>query len=74
MGDHRALVKIEMEFHGVKDKTEMWINYFPNECDGVDDRILDFCRSVYEEGMARYREQNRKPRVSHIVDEQGGDK
>lgn len=54
MGDHRAIVKIEMEFHGIKDKCDMWINYWPSNVEGVDDRIIEFCRRIYEKGMAKY--------------------
>ena len=56
MGDHRATVKIEMEFHGVKDKTDMWINWSDcfSECVGVDQRIIDFFRSINDRGMAKY--------------------
>ena len=56
MGDHRASIKIEMEFHGVKDKCDMWINYSPDTSayPGVDYRIVDFITSVYDRGMAKY--------------------
>lgn len=55
MGDHRASIKIEMEFHGVKDACDMWINYWPDgEYPDVDDRIIEFIRSVYHRGMAKY--------------------
>lgn len=58
MGDHRASIKIEMEFHGVKDKTDMWINWsdYNSECHGVDQRIIDWFRSVHERGMEKYEE------------------
>lgn len=49
-----------MEFHGVKEKADMWINYFPNEVDGVDDRIIDFVRDVYNRGMLKYNEHMQK--------------
>ena len=54
MGDHRANIKIEMEFHGIKDSCDMWINYFPGEYDGVDDRIIEFIQDIYKKGMAKY--------------------
>jgi len=61
MGDHRANIKIEMEFHGIKKKCDMWINYIPDgEYQGIDDRIIDFIRSVYEEGMQKYNEEIRR--------------
>src|SRR5579862_8136084 len=60
MGEHRASIKIEMEFHGVKDTCDMWINYMGDqsfcECEGVDDRVVKFVRSVYERGMVKYEE------------------
>ena len=54
MGDHRARIKIEMEFHGIKEKCDMWINYYPGEYDGVDDRIIEFIKNIYEKGMVKY--------------------
>lgn len=54
MGDHRANIKIEIEFHGIKEKCDMWINYLPGEFEGVDDRIVKFFRDVYERGMDEY--------------------
>lgn len=54
MGDHRASIKIEMEFHGVKEKTDMWINYFPHDCCNMDRRVIEFFDDVYERGMAKY--------------------
>lgn len=62
MGDHRASIKIEMEFHGIKNKCDMWINYdgYNGEFDGVDDRIIEFCRDVYGRGMEKYNTQREK--------------
>lgn len=51
--DHRASIKIEMEFHGVKDSCDMYVNYYPED-DGMDQRVSEFFRSVYERGMAVY--------------------
>lgn len=52
MGDYRAIVKIEMDF-GKTFITDMWINYSPDsECEGVDQRIIDWFRNAYEEGRA----------------------
>jgi len=50
-------VKIEVSFHGIDDKCDMWINHMSGECDGVDDRVLDFLRSVYERGMFKFRKE-----------------
>lgn len=57
MGDHRASIKIEMEFHGIKDKCDMWLNYYPQECCRMDKRVVDFFNSVYERGRAVYDQQ-----------------
>ena len=56
MGDHRASVKITIEFHGIKRTSDMWINYdgWNGTYEGVDDRIIEFCREVWEEGMQMY--------------------
>ena len=54
MGDHRASIKIEMEFHGKVSKTDMYINYCPMDDSGVDSRIIDFFEQAYREGMVRY--------------------
>lgn len=44
-----------MEFHGVKDKTDMWINYSPWGCScNMDQRVIDFFNDVYERGMSKY--------------------
>ena len=59
MGDHRCSIKIEMEFHGVKDHCDMWINYGgeTGEVEGVDDRVIKFIRSVYNRGMEKYNDE-----------------
>lgn len=54
MGDHRASIKIEMEFHDVKKTCDMWVNYYPNGCCGMDQRVIDFFDEVYNLGMANY--------------------
>lgn len=59
MSDHRASIKIEMDFHGVKDECDMYINYIP-EADGVDQRIADFLLDVYWRGMDKYNDQREK--------------
>jgi len=60
MGDHRANIKIEMEFHGIKEKADMWINYFPQDCCNMDKRIIEFFKDVYVRGMANYCEEMEK--------------
>lgn len=42
MGDRRASIKIEFSMHGETKKADMWINWSPDDYDGVDQRILDF--------------------------------
>ena len=58
MGDHRASIKIDMSFHGVKDSCDMWINYdgLSGECHGVDDRVVEFIQSVYDRGIGKYQD------------------
>ncbi len=61
MGDHRASIKIEAEFHGVTRKMDAWINYSgwaeSAEVEGVDDRIVKFFQGLWREGMAVYDQQ-----------------
>lgn len=54
MGDHRASIKIEMTFHGVEKKCDMWINYWPKACCGMDARVIEFFEHAYEKGMEVY--------------------
>jgi hypothetical protein len=55
MGDHQASIKIEAEFHGVKKKCYLWINYWPDS-HGIDENIREFFRELHEKGMAVYEE------------------
>jgi len=49
MGDFRASIKITFEMFDKKEKIDMWINYWPySECDGVDQRVIDFFRENWE--------------------------
>lgn len=57
MGDHRATVKIEFTFHGKTYQMNSWINWSPDECSGVDQRVLDFFRQATEDGLTRYHEE-----------------
>ena len=54
MGDFRASIKINVEMGGVKDKTDMWINWSPND-DGVDDRVISFFRNWSEKATNKIR-------------------
>lgn len=55
MGDHRASIKIEMDFHDKIEKADMWINYSPGP-EGVDERVMNFFRKAYRDGMNRWEE------------------
>ena len=59
MGDHRMSIKIEAEFHGVKEDCDMYINYIP-ESDGVDQGVADFFSDVYWHGMDKYNQKKEK--------------
>jgi hypothetical protein len=54
MGDHRASIKIEMEFHGITSKTDLYINYAPNGCCEMDERVAEFFRNAYDKGMSEH--------------------
>ena len=44
-----------MSFHNIEDSVEMDINYSPGgEYPDVDDRIIEFIRSVYSRGMDKF--------------------
>ena len=60
MGDHRCTIYIEMECHGVKDELDGWYNWIPGAVDGVDDRVIDFIRGVYQRGMVAYHKEIEK--------------
>jgi len=53
MGDHRANIKLEMDFHDKKYKTEMNINYC-DDFNGVDQRVITFFEESYADGIRRY--------------------
>ena len=71
MGDHRASVKLSFDMHGVKKETEMWINYYPNEC-GIDSRIIEFFEECHMEAMEKWHEMSRKAeeKENKLADEQ----
>lgn len=57
MGDFRADIKIKMESLGKTYKMDSWLNYFPDsECDGVDQRVIDFFRESWEDIRERHDE------------------
>ena len=78
MGDHRASIKIEMSFHGVEGKCDMWINYsdFTSEVRGIDRRVVEWLQDIYDRGMEKYNdavfesqreERERKQRESDLA-------
>jgi len=69
MGDFRASIKIEMEFLGIKEKADMDINYSPNDCCNMDERVTEFFNNVYERGMEIYNENEREYREKEYKDE-----
>lgn len=42
MGDHRASIKIEFSMYGETKKADMWINWSPDDYQGVDRRVIEF--------------------------------
>lgn len=57
MGDFRATIEINVDSLGKKYKMDSWINYWPDsECDGVDQRVIDFFREMWEDVKRRHDE------------------
>lgn len=55
MGDFRADIKIRMESLGKVYKMDSWLNYWPlSECEGVDQRVIDFFRESWEDIKSRH--------------------
>jgi hypothetical protein len=54
MGDHRASITIIFEAHGVEEKHEFWINYWPEPDTGVDRRITDWLSSAWQKCLDAY--------------------
>lgn len=57
MGDHRASIKIEINFHGIEEKVDWWINYCDSDGEGLDRRVKEFFSDVYYRGMIKYDEE-----------------
>lgn len=57
MGDHRASIKIQFDFHGKTYEMDSWINYCDSDGNGVDSRVIEFFGEAYRDGMARYAEE-----------------
>jgi hypothetical protein len=54
MGDHRVGIKIEFDAHGKEYKTEMDINYWPDDYSGVDHRVAEWFQQCWEDALGRY--------------------
>jgi len=55
MSDHRIDIKINAEFHGIKRKMDMDVNFSEShEVEGVDKRVIEFFQELYEKGMKVY--------------------
>jgi len=59
MTDQKASIKIDFDFHGKHYRFDGYINYFDNG-DGIDDRVVEFFRESYEDGMSRYHRKTSK--------------
>lgn len=55
MGDHRADIRLKFEIHDKIYKTEMWINYTPNE-NGIDRRIVEWFEDCWTDAYRRYQD------------------
>lgn len=54
MGDNRATIVISFSMYGFEEKTDMWINWFPQEHDyAVDARIMEW----FEQAVTKMRRQ-----------------
>lgn len=57
MTDFKVSIKISWEGMGVKDSTDMWINYTPSsECPGLDARVIEFFRENWNKAYTRYQQ------------------
>ena len=57
MGDFRADIKIKMRSLGKTYEMDSWLSYWPDsECDGVDQRIINFFRNSWEDTKQRHDE------------------
>lgn len=50
MGDHRATIKMQIDFHGIHKECDMWINW--NHWD--ESSVTGWLQTVHREGMAAY--------------------
>jgi|GEM_PF-6755656 len=56
MGDHRASIKIEFSMYGETKKANMWINWSPDNDQGVDRRVIEFFEDAANSMSAAYYE------------------
>ena len=56
MGDHRASIKIEFSMYGETKKADMWINWSPDDYQGVDRRVIEFFEQAAHEMSFKYYE------------------
>ena len=56
MGDHRASIKIEFSMYGETKKADMWINWSPDDYQGVDSRVIEFFEQAAHEMSFKYYE------------------
>lgn len=63
MGDHRASIKIEFSMYGETKKADMWINWSPDDYQGVDSRVIEFFeQAAHEMSFKHYEAQERANR------------
>ena len=56
MGDHRASIKIEFSMYGETKEADMWINWSPDDYQGVDRRVIEFFEQAAHEMSFKYYE------------------
>ena len=56
MGDHRASIKIEFSMYGETKEADMWINWSPDDYQGVDSRVTEFFEQAAHEMSFKYYE------------------
>lgn len=68
MGDHRASIKIEFEMHGHKKKTDMWINWWPDDWTGVDRRVTEWVKEQADIAMNKWLSKENRREKQAIVE------
>lgn len=54
MGNSRANIKIHFSIYGMEFEHEFSINYCPNECCGMDSRVVSFFSNSYQKAWDEY--------------------